>query len=54
MKYMIHQSRKKNIPPNLAEIKEILKGNQEEEKKIAVERNTLSIHLRKWEAFDVR
>lgn len=54
MKYMIHQSRKKNIPPNLAEIKEILKGNQEEEKKIALERNTLSIHLRKWEAFDVR
>ena len=47
LKYVIFQTKKKSIPPNSQEVKEILVGNRVEEKRIALNRNTLSLHLKK-------
>ena len=48
----IFQSRKRNIPPYIQEVKEILALNQVEEKKIALDRNTLYHCSFLWQAFD--
>ena len=52
IKFMTFHGREKGVPPNVNEIKDKLLENRKEEKKLAMERGTLSIHLRKWEHFE--
>ena len=49
IKYSIYHARGKHKLPTALEIQEKLLKSKEEEKKIAIERNTLSRHLQKWE-----
>ena len=50
IKSMIFQFRGKRKPPTANEIKAKLLDSRNEERKLAVERDTLVIHLNKWEA----
>ena len=52
IKSMIFQFRGKRKPPTAKEIKEKLLDSRKEERKLAVERDTLVIHLKKWEALE--
>ena len=49
IKYLIHQGRGKGKPPTPEEIGERLLLSKEEERKIAIERKTLTQHYKKWE-----
>lgn len=52
IKYMVFKySREKNRVPSVVEIKETMLESKEEERKIASERGTLSLHFRKWDSF---
>ena len=52
IKFMIFSSRGKGEPPTAREIKDKLLESRIEERKLAVERDTLAVHYRKWEALE--
>lgn len=54
IKFTIFHRREKGDPPNAKEIIDRLIENRNEEKKIAMERDALSTHLKKWEALEGR
>ena len=49
IKYMIFEGRKTSKPPSPQEIKRRLLENKKEERKLAEERGTLTIHFQKWD-----
>ena len=49
VKLRLFKDRKRETPPSLFEIKEQLKADKLEEKNIALSRNTITLHLKKWE-----
>ena len=51
IKFMIFHHRAKGEPPAANEIKDRLLESRNEERRLAVERDTLTIHLKKWEAW---
>ena len=53
IKYLIYQGRGKGKPPTPEEIGERLLLSKEEERKIAIERKTLTQHYKKWEHLKV-
>lgn len=52
IKFMIFHYRGKSKPPTAIDIQDKLLESRKEERKLAVERNTLTIHLKKWEALE--
>ena len=51
VKYVIFNARNKGKSPTIQDICKLLLENREQEKQIAESRNSLSLHLRKWEHF---
>ena len=49
IKFLLFSGRKKNEPPSVSYIKTQIEHDKLEEKKIAISRNSLSLHLKKWE-----
>ena len=53
VKYLIFLNREKGKPPSIVEIEEKLFKNQQEEKRVSIERNRLTVHYKKWEHLKV-
>ena len=49
VKYLIFRGRERGSPITINEIKSMFKEEEWEEKRLALERNTISLHLKKWE-----
>ena len=52
IEFMIFWHRAKGEPPTAREIKDKLLESRNEERKLAVERDTVAIHFRKWEVLE--
>ena len=52
IKFLLFLGRKNKEPPTASYIKTQIEHNKLEEKKIAISRNSLPLHLKKWESWD--
>ena len=53
VKYLLFKSRSEGVIPSLAKIKKAILECRKEEKKLAVKRGKLGVHLLKWEEINI-